>query len=49
MTKGNIPVDLFCASYLCNCTYELNSSLNSVDRQLEELVVVGLALGEEWL
>ena len=26
MAKGNIPVDLFCASYLCNCTYELNSS-----------------------
>jgi len=26
MAKRNIPVDLFYASYTCDCTYELNSS-----------------------
>ena len=29
MAKRNIPVDLFYASYTCDCTYELNSSTNS--------------------
>ena len=28
MAKRNIPVDLFYASYTCDCTYVLNSRMN---------------------